>query len=118
MRDEGKTILLTTHYMEEAQRLADQVGVLAAGVVATGPPEELAGSSPAEAEVAFHLPAGVGAGELPLPDAELARSNERRLHTSTPTRDLAPLLGWAAERGIELDAWRFAARRSRTPTSS
>jgi ABC-2 type transport system ATP-binding protein len=92
--------------MEEAQRLADQVGVLAAGrLVATGPPEELAGSSPAEAEVAFHLPAGVGAGELPLPhDAELARSNGSVVfHTPTPTRDLAPLLSWAAERGIELD---------------
>ena len=113
MRDEGKTILLTTHYMEEAQRLADQVGVLAAGrLVATGPPEELAGSIPAEAEVAFHLPAGVGAGELPLPqNGELARSNGSVVfHTPTPTRDLAPLISWAAERGIELDG--LAVRRA------
>ena len=122
MRDEGKTILLTTHYMEEAQRLADQVGVLAAGrLVVTGPPEELAGSSPAEAEVAFHLPAGVGAGELPLPHkAELARSNGS---TSSSTRRPRPATSRRCSAGprsagSSSTASRFAARRSRTRISS
>ena len=40
----GKTVLLTTHYMDEAQYLADRVSVIAAGrIVATGPPSSLAG---------------------------------------------------------------------------
>jgi ABC-2 type transport system ATP-binding protein len=106
LRDEGKTILLTTHYMEEAQRLADRVAVLAAGrIVAEGPPQELAGASGAEAEVAFQIPEGSSLAELPLPDAARTGAADGRVvfHTATPTADLAPLLAWAAERGIELE---------------
>ena len=41
-RDRGKTILLTTHFMEEAERLADRVGIMDHGrLIATGPPQEL-----------------------------------------------------------------------------
>ena len=105
LRDEGKTILLTTHYMEEAQRLADRVAVLAAGrIVAEGPPSELAAGD-ADAEVSFAVPAGLNAGDLPLPEGALrAPSNGRVVFTTTtPTRDLAPLLAWASERDVELD---------------
>jgi ABC-2 type transport system ATP-binding protein len=105
LRDEGKTILLTTHYMEEAQRLADRVAVLAAGrIVAEGTPSELAAGD-AEAEVSFAVPAGLSAGDLPLPEgARRAPSNGRVVFTTTtPTRDLAPLLAWASERHVELD---------------
>jgi ABC-2 type transport system ATP-binding protein len=104
LRDEGKTILLTTHYMEEAQRLADRVAVLGAGrILAEGPPEELAAGD-AEAEVSFTVPPGISAAELPLPDAAAAqRANGRvAFTTTTPTRDLAPLLAWATQRGLEL----------------
>ena len=42
LRDLGKTVFLTTHYMDEAQRLADRVAIIAAGeVVASGTPEDL-----------------------------------------------------------------------------
>jgi ABC-2 type transport system ATP-binding protein len=104
LRTEGKTILLTTHYMEEAQRLADRVAVLAAGrIVAEGPPEELAAGD-ADAEVSFALPRGIDPTELPLPDAvAAARVNGKvSFTTATPTRDLAPLIAWANEQGIEL----------------
>jgi ABC-2 type transport system ATP-binding protein len=105
LRDEGKTILLTTHYMEEAQRLADRVAVLASGsIVAEGSPEELAAGD-AEAEVSFALPSGVDVAELPFPDgAARARLNGKvTFTTATPTRDLAPLIAWANERGVELE---------------
>jgi ABC-2 type transport system ATP-binding protein len=105
LRDEGKTILLTTHYMEEAHRLADRVAVLASGsIVAEGSPEELAAGD-AEAEVSFALPSGVDVAELPIPDgAARARLNGKvTFTTATPTRDLAPLIAWANERGVELE---------------
>ena len=79
LRDLGKTILLTTHYMDEAQHLADRVVVIARGrVIAEGAPETL----------------GAGVAEATLVS----------FRTRTPTRDLAPLLAWAADAGIELEA--------------
>jgi ABC-2 type transport system ATP-binding protein len=105
LRDEGKTILLTTHYMEEAQQLADRVAVLAAGrIVAEGPPEELAAGD-ADAEVSFAVPAGISAAELPLPNGAIGQRINGRVAftTATPTRDLAPLIAWANERGVELE---------------
>jgi ABC-2 type transport system ATP-binding protein len=105
LRAEGKTILLTTHYMEEAQRLADRVAVLASGqIVAEGSPAELAAGD-VEAEVSFDVPAGVSAADLPIPPSVRPEQLNGRVSfsTATPTRDLAPLLVWAAEREIELD---------------
>src|SRR5215208_4601783 len=66
LRALGKTILLTTHYMDEAQNLADRVAILAAGrIVASGSPASLGGRDVAEAEISFRLPAGAGLDELP-----------------------------------------------------
>ena len=48
LRSLGKTVLLTTHYLDEAEQLADRVAVLRKGdVVAVGPPAELIGAAPA-----------------------------------------------------------------------
>jgi ABC-2 type transport system ATP-binding protein len=86
LRALGKTILLTTHYMEEAQALADRVVVLAGGrVVAEGTPESLAAAA-GEAIVSYR-----------------AGGRVERLRTATPTADLLPLLSAAAERGEELE---------------
>jgi ABC-2 type transport system ATP-binding protein len=58
LRELGKTILLTTHYMDEAQNLADRVAILAAGrVVAAGTPDSLGGRDEGEAMISFRLPA-------------------------------------------------------------
>ena len=54
LRELGKTILLTTHYMEEAQRLADRVAIVKDGViVAEGTPDALAGARAGRAVIAF-----------------------------------------------------------------
>jgi len=105
LRSLGKTILLTTHYMDEAQHLADRVVVIARGrIIAEGAPETL-GRGEASL-VSFRLPAGLDADDMPLPaeaDVEL-RGAAVQFRTSAPTRDLAPLLSWAAVRGAELEA--------------
>jgi ABC-2 type transport system ATP-binding protein len=106
LRALGKTIVLTTHYMDEAQHLADRVAVIAHGrVIAEGAADTLGRGAGEAAVVAFRLPGDVGISELPLPSAAEVETGERRLtlRTTTPTRDLAPLLAWAAERGIELE---------------
>ncbi len=97
----GKTILLTTHYMDEAQYLADQVAVIAAGViVAQGPPSALAGRDSAATLIRFRLPEGSGA--LPVADAEVT-NGVVELRTGDPTRTLHDLTGWALDQGVSLD---------------
>ncbi|HEY6891129.1 MAG TPA: ABC transporter ATP-binding protein [Solirubrobacter sp.] len=101
LRTLGKSILLTTHYMEEAQYLADRVVVLAKGrIVAQGTPDEL-GSGDATSIVSFREPAYHET--LPLPACASVERGLVSFRTSTPTRDLAPLLAWAAGRGMELE---------------
>jgi ABC-2 type transport system ATP-binding protein len=101
LRSLGKTILLTTHYMEEAQRLADRVVVIARGrIIAEGTPDSL-GRGSGEAVVSFRLPAFHDG--LPLPGGARIARDAVTFETTAPTRDLAPMLGWAAERGMELE---------------
>jgi ABC-2 type transport system ATP-binding protein len=100
LRELGTTILLTTHYMDEAQYLADRVVVLANGrVIAEGTPDSLGRGSEVTL-VEFRLPAGA---EPPLPDDATVDRGRVRFRTETPTHDLAPLLAWAADRDAELE---------------
>ena len=105
LRELGKTVFLTTHYMDEAQALADRVAVIAGGeIVGEGPPEELGGRGQAASEVSFVLPDGTDRAELPGAVSEsVARGNGRLLlRTAEPTAVLNELTGWALERGLEL----------------
>jgi ABC-2 type transport system ATP-binding protein len=100
LRSLGKTILLTTHYMDEAQQLADRVVVIARGrVIAEGTPDSLGRDG--HAVVSFRLPAY--ADGLPLPDGARVEREVVTFETATPTSDLAPVLSWAAGRGMELE---------------
>jgi ABC-2 type transport system ATP-binding protein len=100
LRSLGKTILLTTHYMDEAQHLADRVVVLARGtIIAEGTPDTLGRDG--AAVVGFRLPAYHDT--LPLPEGAVIERGAASFRTETPTRDLAPILSWAAERGMELE---------------
>jgi ABC-2 type transport system ATP-binding protein len=106
LRRLGKTILLTTHYMDEAQFLADRVAVLSSGtIVAEGRPELLRGPEEEPALVRFRLPAGTDPAELPLPaEVELERMNGYvSFRTESPSAALLPLLVWANVLGQELE---------------
>jgi ABC-2 type transport system ATP-binding protein len=101
---EGRTVVLTTHFMDEAQALADRVAVMRDGeLVAQGPPSELAGRDIAPAEIRFRLPAG--ASDLPQLDADAVIAVDGDavvVTTERPTAAAHTLTGWALEHGLEL----------------
>ena len=104
--DIGKTVVLTTHYMEEAYRLADRVAVVARGeLVALGTPEELvARTSAGRSVLTFLLPTGVSGADLPQLDGEVELDEHRVVVRSLSlTADLHTVTGWAGARGLELD---------------
>ncbi len=99
---EGRTVVLTTHYMDEAQELADTVTVIAAGqVVASGSPDTLGGRDRGETTVRFMLPGGTSLGDLPLPAGLVPemRGAFVELHITEPTAVLHALTAWAMGRG-------------------
>jgi ABC-2 type transport system ATP-binding protein len=109
LRELGKTVVLTTHYMDEAQALADRVAIVAAGrIVAEGPPGELGGRAVGASAIRFRLPAGVGAADLPSEVAEAIGEAGRpangvvELRTERPVALLNALTGWALARNLEL----------------
>jgi len=103
LRDLGKTVFLTTHYLDEAQELADRVAIIKAGVIVVeGPPDEL-GAGSAETEILFVPPPGVALGELPVSEPVELLDGRAQLRTQTPTSTLAALCTWAGARGIELE---------------
>ncbi|MEO8540944.1 MAG: ABC transporter ATP-binding protein [bacterium] len=92
----GKTILLTTHYLDEAEHLANRVGVIIKGdMVEVGSPREIGGRQRANATVAFAA-RGALAG-VPLPAGiDCTREGEViSISTFEPTRTLALLTEWA-----------------------
>ena len=103
LADRGTTILLTTHYMDEAQVLADRVAVMSGGrIVAEGTPSDLGGRASAQARIRFALPRGYPAADLP-PGVAAPEDGLVSLHTSEPTETLHQLTGWALGRGLTLD---------------
>ena len=97
----GKTIFLTTHFMDEAQILADRVAIISRGqIIAEGPPETLGGRRSAATLVRFSLPEG-----STLPSAFDARRDgaDYLLETDQATRLLRDLTDWALSADLELE---------------
>jgi ABC-2 type transport system ATP-binding protein len=107
LRELGKTIFLTTHYMEEAERLADRIAVIAGGrIIDEGTPATIGHRDLAASEIIFALPAGLGEGDLPEDLRALSQPTRRdgrlELHSAAPLADLARLGSWADGRSIEV----------------
>jgi ABC-2 type transport system ATP-binding protein len=104
LRQLGKTIFLTTHYMDEAEALADRIAVIKAGIiVAEGTPATLGGRDRAAYEITFTLPEGVAIDELPVATGSSSREHGKVLIESEhvmPT--LRALSGWAIERSYDI----------------
>lgn len=106
LRDGGTTVLLTTHYLEEAEHFADRIAIMHEGRIAvTGTPAEVTATQPSR--ISFELPAGYFVGDLP-PLAKLGVSHHEvdgrmvRLRTRELQRSATGLLVWAGQAGVEL----------------
>jgi ABC-2 type transport system ATP-binding protein len=106
LRAAGTTIVLTTHYMDEAQVLADRVAVIASGqIVALGTPATIGGRDSALTRIRFALPADTTVADLPIPATISATTDTDGLITieaDEPTALLHRLTGWAIDRGTTL----------------
>jgi ABC-2 type transport system ATP-binding protein len=106
LRQLGKTIFLTTHYMDEAQHLADRLCILRDGlVVAQGTTSDLTSRASGGVVVRFRIPAGVSVDAVRAAcDVEPEVSGtEITLKTDHPQRTLYTLTGWAEGQGVELE---------------
>jgi ABC-2 type transport system ATP-binding protein len=107
LRQLGKTVFLTTHYMEEAERLADRIAIIAAGkIIAQGTPRTLGGRDHSAARITFALPADAIAVDLPSPlaeRAELGADGRVTLSSTSVATDLSILTGWALQYRSELE---------------
>ncbi|MHA6797137.1 ABC transporter ATP-binding protein [Pseudonocardia bannensis] len=110
LQEAGRTVVLTTHYLEEAEALADRVAIMHAGRVAVqGSLGEILASRPA----GFSAIVPGGAGELPAVSGTVEREpvddgTRIRVRTTELQRDLTGFLGWAADRGMRLTELRAA----------
>ncbi len=103
LRELGKTIFLTTHYMDEAEALADRIAVLSAGViVAEGTPSTLGGRNQAAYQISFGLPDGVAIDALPVSARALGEAGRVLIESDEVMATMHALTGWALDRGIEV----------------
>jgi ABC-2 type transport system ATP-binding protein len=100
LRDGGTTVLLTTHYLEEAEQLADRLAILHEGrIAAAGTPAEVTAAQPSR--ITFELPEGYFVGDLP-PLGELGVCGHETDGRRELQRTATALLVWAEGAGIEL----------------
>ncbi|WP_167158262.1 ABC transporter ATP-binding protein [Streptomyces sp. MBT27] len=106
LRDGGTTVLLTTHYLEEAEALAERLAILHEGrIAASGRVDEVVAAQPSH--ISFELPDGYHLGDLPPLDRLGITSHERagrtvRLKTKELQLAATGLLLWARDSGVEL----------------
>ena len=98
----GKTIVLTTHYLDEAEQLADRAGVIIRGkLAALGSPREIGGRDRATTKVTFESTGALATAELPPLQAEVTRGDGLTcVSTARPTEVIQQLANWAAALGL------------------
>jgi ABC-2 type transport system ATP-binding protein len=103
--DLGKTVFLTTHFMDEAQHLANRVAVMRAGeIIAAGRPDELGGRDVRPAEIRFTLASNWSLGDVPtLPSESRSIEGDRvTVLTREPVRATQVLTTWAVDHDVDL----------------
>lgn len=109
LRAEKRTILMTTHYIEEAERLCDRVAIIDDGqIIASGSPRELQAKSANRSAIEIALSQPWRGGELPAwPHAIRGTLSEDRRHIKVtsehPARTLVEMVKWTDAQGIDLD---------------
>jgi ABC-2 type transport system ATP-binding protein len=103
LRALGKTIFLTTHYMDEAEALADRIAVLNAGmIVAEGTPRTLGDRHQAAYQITFGLPDDVAIEALPVPARAINERHRVLIESDDVMATMHALTGWALEHAIEV----------------
>ena len=106
LRALGKSVFLTTHYMDEAEHLADRIAVIADGaIVAEGTPQTLGGRDRLAATIRFTVPRGVGVADLPGALRLLAEPTTNgtiALRSESPLLHVQDLADWATRSGFDL----------------
>lgn len=107
MKRARRTILLTTHYIEEAERLCDRVAIVDEGrIVAIGTPREIQQKTLGSSRIEVHTEAPLPAGLPSFAEAEriLVSDDRRQLiaHSAKPARTLVDIVKWVDSSGIEL----------------
>ena len=109
LRAEKRTILMTTHYIEEAERLCDRVAIIDAGkIIAIGSPRELQEKSASQSGIEATLSRPAPAGDLPdFPEAIRSTLSDDRMHltisSKRPGKTIVEMVKWIDSHGIELD---------------
>jgi ABC-2 type transport system ATP-binding protein len=106
LRQLGKTIFLTTHYMDEAEALADRIAVIKAGaIVAEGTPATLGGRDHAAYQITFSLPERIASEDLPRalgPARVLDGSRKVMIESEHVMATMQALSAWAIEHRYEI----------------
>ena len=109
MKAEKRTVVLTTHYIEEAERLCDRVAIMDEGkIVAMGTPKELQQQSKGQSRIQINVAAPLEHDGLPQwPDAIETKLNsdgrEMTVYSNRPARTLFEIMKWLDQKGLQLD---------------
>ncbi len=106
LRRLGKTIFLTTHFMDEAQLLADRIAIIKNGkIIAQGTPKTLGGRDE-ESDITFHINGGKIPANFPkelTPKVQMGLDDAVILQTSNQLQDLKSLVNWAIDNSVSIN---------------
>src|SRR5262249_43086890 len=109
LKSENRTVVLTTHYIEEAERLCDRVAIMDEGkIVAMGTPRELQQKSRSQSRIQIVCALRLDAATLPRwPDAVDSTietdGHTLTVHSTRPARTLVEIMKWLDQGGLQLE---------------